>query len=40
MGIAAKKGASAINYEGAGTVEFLTDKHGDFYFMEMNAYSS
>jgi acetyl-CoA carboxylase biotin carboxylase subunit len=36
MGIAAKKGASAINYEGAGTVEFLTDKHGDFYFMEMN----
>jgi acetyl-CoA carboxylase biotin carboxylase subunit len=36
MGDAAKKGAAAINYEGAGTVEFLTDKHGDFYFMEMN----
>jgi acetyl-CoA carboxylase biotin carboxylase subunit len=30
------KGASAIKYEGAGTVEFLVDKHGDFYFMEMN----
>ncbi len=36
MGEAAKKGASAINYEGAGTIEFLVDKHGDFYFMEMN----
>ncbi|MCP4520880.1 MAG: acetyl-CoA carboxylase biotin carboxylase subunit [Cytophagales bacterium] len=36
MGDAAKKGAKAINYEGAGTVEFLVDKHGDFYFMEMN----
>ncbi len=36
MGIAAKKGAAAINYEGAGTIEFLADKHGDFYFMEMN----
>jgi acetyl-CoA carboxylase biotin carboxylase subunit len=36
MGEAAKKGAKAINYEGAGTVEFLVDKHGDFYFMEMN----
>ena len=36
MGDAAKKGAKAIDYEGAGTVEFLTDKHGDFYFMEMN----
>ncbi len=36
MGDAAKKGAKAINYEGAGTVEFLLDKHGDFYFMEMN----
>jgi acetyl-CoA carboxylase, biotin carboxylase subunit len=36
MGQAAIKGAKAINYEGAGTVEFLVDKHGDFYFMEMN----
>ncbi|MDI9864738.1 MULTISPECIES: acetyl-CoA carboxylase biotin carboxylase subunit [Bacteroidota] len=36
MGEAAIKGASAIKYEGAGTVEFLVDKHGDFYFMEMN----
>ena len=36
MGKAAIKGAQAIGYEGAGTVEFLVDKHGDFYFMEMN----
>lgn len=36
MGQAAIKGAEAINYEGAGTIEFLVDKHGDFYFMEMN----
>ncbi|UBM58519.1 acetyl-CoA carboxylase biotin carboxylase subunit [Marinilongibacter aquaticus] len=36
MGDAAIKGASAIQYEGAGTVEFLVDKNGDFYFMEMN----
>ena len=36
MGAAAKKGAKAIKYEGAGTIEFLVDKHGDFYFMEMN----
>lgn len=36
MGRAAIKGAEAIKYEGAGTIEFLVDKHGDFYFMEMN----
>ncbi len=36
MGQAAVKAAEAIAYEGAGTVEFLLDKHGDFYFMEMN----
>lgn len=36
MGDAAIKGAKAIRYEGAGTIEFLVDKHGEFYFMEMN----
>lgn len=36
MGQAAIKGAEAIGYEGAGTIEFLVDKHGKFYFMEMN----
>lgn len=36
MGQAAIKGASSINYEGAGTIEFLVDKHRNFYFMEMN----
>src|SRR5678809_784149 len=36
MGTAAKKAASAIGYEGVGTVEFLVDKHRNFYFMEMN----
>jgi len=36
MGEAAKKAASAINYESVGTVEFLVDKDRNFYFMEMN----
>ncbi|MDG1474318.1 MAG: acetyl-CoA carboxylase biotin carboxylase subunit, partial [Porticoccaceae bacterium] len=36
MGAAAIKAARAINYEGAGTVEFLLDSRGDFFFMEMN----
>ena len=36
MGNAAVKAAEFINYEGAGTIEFLVDKHRNFYFMEMN----
>ena len=36
MGIAAVNAAKAVNYINAGTIEFLLDKHGDFYFMEMN----
>ncbi len=36
MGTAAKAAAQIINYEGVGTVEFLVDKHREFYFMEMN----
>jgi len=36
MGETAITGAKAVNYEGAGTVEFLLDKHKNFYFMEMN----
>ncbi len=36
MGEAAIKAAKAINYESVGTVEFLVDKHRNFYFMEMN----
>ena len=36
MGKAAVKAAESVNYEGAGTVEFLVDKHRNFYFMEMN----
>lgn len=36
MGEAATRGAAGIRYLGAGTVEFLLDASGDFYFMEMN----
>jgi acetyl-CoA carboxylase biotin carboxylase subunit len=36
MGMAAVKAAKSINYTGAGTVEFLVDQSGNFYFMEMN----
>lgn len=36
MGTAAVKGAKGVHYEGAGTIEFLLDKHRNFYFMEMN----
>lgn len=36
MGRAAIRAAEYIKYEGAGTVEFLVDKHRNFYFMEMN----
>ncbi|MEQ1552905.1 MAG: acetyl-CoA carboxylase biotin carboxylase subunit [Ferruginibacter sp.] len=36
MGDAAVKAVKCINYEGVGTIEFLVDKHRNFYFMEMN----
>ena len=36
MGAAAIRGAEAVNYEGAGTVEFLVDANMNFYFIEMN----
>lgn len=36
IGERAALGAAQINYEGAGTIEFLLDKEGNFYFMEMN----
>ena len=36
MGETAVRAAQAIDYEGAGTVEFLLDEDGSFYFMEMN----
>jgi acetyl-CoA carboxylase biotin carboxylase subunit len=36
MGEAAIRGVKAVNYHGVGTIEFLLDKHKNFYFMEMN----
>jgi acetyl-CoA carboxylase biotin carboxylase subunit len=36
MGEAAVRGAKSVNYQGAGTVEFIVDKYKNFYFMEMN----
>jgi acetyl-CoA carboxylase biotin carboxylase subunit len=36
MGLAAVRAAESIHYEGAGTIEFLVDKHRNFFFMEMN----
>jgi acetyl-CoA carboxylase biotin carboxylase subunit len=36
MGDASIKGAASVGYVGAGTIEFLVDKHRNFYFMEMN----
>ena len=36
MGAASIKGTSSVNYQGAGTIEFLVDRHLNFYFMEMN----
>lgn len=36
MGEAAISGAAAVGYRGAGTIEFLVDRDGNFYFMEMN----
>ena len=36
MGEASVKLAEAVNYSGAGTIEYLVDDHGNFYFMEMN----
>ena len=36
MGEAAVAAAKAVRYKGAGTIEFLVDKHRNFYFLEMN----
>ena len=38
MGEAAVRAAKAAHYENAGTIEFLLEKNGNFYFMEMNTY--
>lgn len=40
LGDAAVRAAKAVNYENAGTIEFLMDEEGDFYFMEMNTESA
>lgn len=36
MMVAAVRAAEAVHYTGAGTIEFIVDRNGDFYFMEMN----
>lgn len=36
MGAVAVKAAKSVNYSNAGTIEFLLDRHGNFYFIEMN----
>jgi acetyl-CoA carboxylase biotin carboxylase subunit len=36
LGDIAVKAGKAVNYESAGTIEFLRDEEGNFYFMEMN----
>ena len=36
MGEKAVAAAKAVNYIGAGTIEFLVDKHRNYYFLEMN----
>lgn len=36
MGQQAVKLAAAVGYNSTGTVEFVVDKHGHFYFLEMN----
>ena len=36
MGESAVRAAKAVNYKGVGTIEFLVDKHKNFYFIEMN----
>ncbi|MGI6118996.1 MAG: acetyl-CoA carboxylase biotin carboxylase subunit [Desulfosporosinus sp.] len=36
MGATAVKAAKSVNYSNAGTIEFLLDRHGNYYFIEMN----